>query len=152
MRRTAGFTLVEIMIVVAIIALLAVIALPSLLRARERTRRTKFVNALRVVRDACETYTAEHNGYPADVNRGVLPAGMQTYFNGKLDWTAPTPIGGRWDWDYQVYGFKAGVSVVAGDEDAQAMAEIDAMIDDGDLTSGAFQQTAPDRYTWIVED
>jgi hypothetical protein len=44
------------------------------------------------------------------------------------------------------------VSVVAVDESPEAMAEIDAMIDDGDLTSGAFRQAAPDRYTWIIED
>lgn len=140
------------MIVVSIIALLAVIAVPSLLRAREQTRRTKFANALRVVRDACEIYTMEHNGYPADVAPGVLPAGMQTYFNGKLDWTAPTPIGGGWDWDYKLYGFTAGVTVFGVDESSEAMAEIDAMIDDGDLNSGAFRQTAAYRYTWILEN
>ncbi|MDQ6912598.1 MAG: prepilin-type N-terminal cleavage/methylation domain-containing protein, partial [Verrucomicrobiota bacterium] len=46
MRRNAGFTLVEIMIVVAIIALLALIALPSFLRARQQAQNAKFVNAL----------------------------------------------------------------------------------------------------------
>ena|ERR1700682_3362925 len=152
MRRNGGFTLVEIMIVVAIVALLAVIALPAILRARERTRKTMFVSALRVARDASDLFVSEHNGYPPDVMRGVLPAGMATYFNGKFDWTAPTPIGGRWDWDYKVFGFTAGVSVVSPDKSAEEMAEIDAMIDDGDLTTGAFQQTAPDRYTWILEN
>lgn len=139
MHRDKGFTLVEIMIVVAIIALLAAIALPSFMRAREQTRRTLFINALRVARDACDTFVIEHNGFPPDVSRGVLPAGMATYFNGHFDWTAPTPIGGRWDWDYQVFGFKAGVSVVAPNETPEEMAEIDAMIDDGNLTSGAFK-------------
>ncbi|MDP9098356.1 MAG: type II secretion system GspH family protein [Verrucomicrobiota bacterium] len=152
MRRTRGFTLVEIMIVVAIISLLAVIALPSFLRARERTRKTKFVNALRVARDAADLYVTEHNGYPPDVTRGVLPAGMATYFNGKFDWTAPTSIGGKWDWDYKVFGFTAGVSVVAPDKTPEEMTEIDVMIDDGDLETGAFRQTSPGRYTWILED
>ncbi len=151
MRRAAGFTLIEIMIVVAIIALLAVIALPSFLRAREQTRKTQFVNSLRVARDAADLFVTEHNGYPSDVTRGVLPAGMATYFNGHFDWTAPTPVGGRWDWDYKVFGFTAGVSVVSPDESPEEMVKIDAMIDDGDLTTGAFRQTAGGRYTWILE-
>ena len=151
MHKNRGFTLVEIMIVVSVIALLAVIAVPSFMRARERTHRTLLVNALRVARDACDIYVIEHNGWPPDVSRGVLPAGMATYFNGHFDWTAPTPIGGRWDWDYKVFGFTAGVSIVSPDETPEEMAEIDAMIDDGDLSTGAFQQTAGGRYTWILE-
>jgi len=152
MRDRSGFTLVEIMIVVAIISLLAVIAIPSFLRAREKTQKTRFVNSLRVMRDACDLFVTEHNGFPADVNRGILPAGMSTYFNGKLDWTAPTPIGGRWDWDYKVLGFTAGVSVIAAQRTVAEMSEIDAMCDDGSLTTGAFQRTEPDRYTYILED
>lgn len=151
MRRERAFTLVEIMIVVSIIALLAAIALPSFLRAREQARRTKFVAALRVARDACDTFVIENNGWPADVNRGTLPPGMATYFDAHFKWTAPTPIGGKWDWDYKVFGFTAGVSVVDPDESEEDMAAVDAMIDDGDLTTGSFQKTADNRYTWILE-
>lgn len=55
-----GFTLIELMIVVAIIALIAVIALPSFLRARQRAQNTKFINALRVASGAFDTYAIEH--------------------------------------------------------------------------------------------
>jgi prepilin-type N-terminal cleavage/methylation domain-containing protein len=127
MGRERGFTLVEIMIVVAIIAILAVIAIPSVLRAREQAHRTLFISALRVGRDACDAYVIENNGWPPDVNRGVLPAGMATYFNAHFDWTAPTSIGGRWDWDYKSFGFTAGVSVINPDETPEEMAEIDAI-------------------------
>src|ERR1700736_516176 len=107
MRREAAFTLVEIMIVVSIIALLAVMAVPSFLRARQRSQNAKFVNALRIASGAFETYAAENNGYPPDVSRATVPAGMATYFGPMLDWTKPTPIGGNWDWDYKVFGFTA---------------------------------------------
>ena len=139
------------MIVVAIISLLAAIALPSLLRAREQTRRAKFAAALRVARDACEIFASENNAWPADVSRGILPPAMATYFSAHHDWSAPTPIGGRWDWDFRVYGFTAGVSVILPNESQAEMAEVDRLVDDGDLTTGAFQETAPARYTWILE-
>src|ERR1700720_3793969 len=97
--RRDAFTLVELMIVSGIISLLAVLALPAFLRARQRTQNTKFINALRVGAAAFDTYAMEHNGYPADVNRGIVPPGMSSYFGPTLDWTKPTPIGGQWDWD-----------------------------------------------------
>ncbi len=151
MRRTSAFTLVEIMIVVAIIALLAAMALPSFLRARERAKDAKFMNALRIATDAFQMYAMENNTYPADANRAVVPAGMALYFGPTLDWTKPTPIGGDWDWDYHVFGFTAGVSVIASPVDATQLTEVDAKIDDGDLSSGAFKSTAGDRYTSIIE-
>jgi prepilin-type N-terminal cleavage/methylation domain-containing protein len=150
-RRAAAFTLVEIMIVVAIIALLAVLALPSFLRARQHAQNAKFLNGLRVATDAFQMYAVEHNDYPADETRGVLPTDMALYFGPTFDWTKPTPIGGSWDWDRGVFGFTAGVSVVQATADVEQVKEIDAKIDDGDLSTGAFQNTAGDRYTSIIE-
>jgi prepilin-type N-terminal cleavage/methylation domain-containing protein len=57
--RRGGFTLVEIMIVVAIIALLAAMAIPSFLRARKRSQATTTLNSLRVVDTAKEQYALE---------------------------------------------------------------------------------------------
>jgi prepilin-type N-terminal cleavage/methylation domain-containing protein len=151
MRRSAGFTLVELMIVVAIIALLAVIALPGFLRARQQSQNAKFVNALRVAAGAFDTYCMEHSAYPADVNRAIVPAGMDTYFGPTFDWTKPTPIGGNWDWDANVFGFGAGVSVVEAAADNTQVLSIDEKIDDGDLSSGHFRQTASNRYTDILQ-
>jgi prepilin-type N-terminal cleavage/methylation domain-containing protein len=151
MRRVAAFTLVEIMIVVSIIALLAVMALPSLLRARQQAQNAKFINALRIATGAFELYNMEHSAYPADVNRATLPAGMDTYFGKTLDWTKPTPIGGNWDWDANVFGFTAGVSVVGTAASLEQMTEIDQKIDDGDLSTGRFQNTASTHYTDILQ-
>src|SRR5215469_10710207 len=56
-----GFTLVEIMIVVAIIALLAAIAVPGFLRARKRAQASKILNDLRMIDAAVDQYAIETN-------------------------------------------------------------------------------------------
>jgi prepilin-type N-terminal cleavage/methylation domain-containing protein len=57
--RRAGFTLVEIMIVVAIIALLAAIAVPGFLRARKRSQASLVKYELRLIDDAIAQYAME---------------------------------------------------------------------------------------------
>src|SRR3954462_4501380 len=81
-KSRAGFTLVEIMIVVAIIALLAAIAVPGFLRARKRSQASKILNDLRMIDAAVDQYAIETNpetgnaGGPTDgtnyVKRGVI--------------------------------------------------------------------------------
>jgi prepilin-type N-terminal cleavage/methylation domain-containing protein len=58
-RKHAGFTLVEIMIVVAIIALLAAIAVPGFLRARKRSQASRILNDLRLIDAAVDQYAIE---------------------------------------------------------------------------------------------
>jgi prepilin-type N-terminal cleavage/methylation domain-containing protein len=57
--KRAGFTLVEIMIVVAVIALLAAIAVPGFLRARKRSQASKVLNDLRMIDSALDQYAIE---------------------------------------------------------------------------------------------
>jgi prepilin-type N-terminal cleavage/methylation domain-containing protein len=57
--KRGGFTLVEIMIVVAIIALLAAIAVPGFLRARKRSQASKIINDLRLIDGAMDQYAIE---------------------------------------------------------------------------------------------
>jgi prepilin-type N-terminal cleavage/methylation domain-containing protein len=150
-RRHTAFTLVEIMIVVSIIALLTAIALPSFMRARRRSQNAKFVNDLRVASGAFEMYAAEHNGYPPNVTPGVVPPGMDIYFGSNFNFTAPTPIGGNWDWANRKVGNFIGVSVFSPTADDTQMQEIDAIIDDGDLTQGSFQKASSNRYISILQ-
>jgi prepilin-type N-terminal cleavage/methylation domain-containing protein len=62
MRRSrSAFTLVEIMIVVAIIGLLVVLALPSFVKARKQSQGRRVVNDARVLDDAIEQWAMENN-------------------------------------------------------------------------------------------
>jgi len=69
----AGFTLVEIMIVVAIIGLLAAIAIPNFVKAREKSQKGACINNLRQIDAAIQQYALENNANPTTlVNFGVI--------------------------------------------------------------------------------
>jgi prepilin-type N-terminal cleavage/methylation domain-containing protein len=61
-----GFTLVEIMIVVAIIALLAAIAIPNVLRGRTTANESAAIGNTRAIISSLEMFRSVNNGYPAD--------------------------------------------------------------------------------------
>jgi prepilin-type N-terminal cleavage/methylation domain-containing protein len=60
-KSRGGFTLVEIMIVVAIIALLAAIAVPGFIRARKRAQASRILEDLRLIDAAIDQYAIETN-------------------------------------------------------------------------------------------
>jgi prepilin-type N-terminal cleavage/methylation domain-containing protein len=87
-KSRQGFTLVEIMIVVAIIALLASIAVPGFLRARKRSQASRIINDLRLIDNAVDMYAIENN--KATGNSVLIPdwtkymkAGTNLYLTGK---------------------------------------------------------------------
>jgi len=64
-RRKKGFTLIELMIVIAIIAILAAVLVPNFMRAREASRLTACKSNLKNISTAVETYSNDWDGlYP----------------------------------------------------------------------------------------
>ena len=84
LRKMYGFTLVEIMIVVAIISLLAAIAIPNLLRARHNANEAAAISALRTISTACESFRAAQTptSYPA--NLAALSSATPPYISAEL--------------------------------------------------------------------
>ena len=88
--KHAGFTLVEIMIVVAIIALLAAIAVPNFLRSRKRSQATQVLEDLRILDAAVDQYAIEaskttgFNPVFADL-QNYIKTGSRLYQSGNTD-------------------------------------------------------------------
>jgi len=144
-----GFTLTEVMIVVAIIGLLAAIAIPTMVKARTRSTSACYIGDLRVAKNAFMIYSIEQGTYPSDTTPGVTPSGMQPYL-GRFPWTSETSLGGSWDWDYGVFGVVAGVSVYQPSVTVAQITQLDATIDDGNLSSGSFRSRSS-GYISILE-
>ena len=103
-KNRGGFTLVEIMIVVAIIALLAAIAVPNFLRARKRSQATRILEDLRIVDSAIDQYAIENNKSGGDTTnwtdiQAYLKKGSVLYNSGGTDLLGNTFSGGNFSVD-----------------------------------------------------
>ena len=78
-RRQKGFSLIELMIVVAIILIITAIAIPNLLGARMSANEASAVSSIRALNTACITYNATYNiGFPAALSN-LGPAAVADY-------------------------------------------------------------------------
>jgi len=75
-KRTSGFTLIELMVVVAIVAILAAIAYPSYTRFLYRTRRVEAKELLTRLASAQEKHLNAFNRYATSISAAPLSGGL----------------------------------------------------------------------------
>lgn len=146
-KDRAGFTLMEIMIVVVIIGLLAAMMIPMFNKARVNSYNSRLLNDYRVFSAAFTFYELKNGVYPPASNAAEIPTGMADYLpNTWLD----TPLNGAWEWDYNESGITAGVSLRNSNATDEQMIIIDSKLDDGVLSTGMFRKLTNDRFTYIL--
>ena len=76
-RKQKGFSLIELLIVVAIILIIAAIAIPNLLRSKMAANEASAVGSLRTLNTAAVTYSTTYGGYPKGLTN-LAPATSAT--------------------------------------------------------------------------
>ena len=124
--RRGGFTLIELMIVVAIIGILAAIAIPNFLRFQLKAKSSEGKTNIAAIRTAEESYFAEYGNYvSADPSPAAILYNQKAAFVNEMGPGAGFDQMG-WSPEGEVYFNYSVASPVAGDEfTVGAVADID---------------------------
>ena len=122
LRNNKGFTLIELMIVVAIIGILAAIAIPNFLRFQLKSKTSEGKVNLAAIRTAEESYLAEFGSYVSAAAQPGAPGST------KQNWPSPAPAGFStmgWGPEGAVF-FEYAITTSNGGYTASASADLDA--------------------------
>jgi type IV pilus assembly protein PilA len=124
-HRRGGFTLIELMIVVAIIGILAAIAIPNFLRFQLKAKSSEGKTNLAAIRTAEESYFAEYGLYIAsDPSPPALANNQKTDFSHAIAGKGFDMVG--WSPEGQVYfSYNAKINGAADEFTAASYADID---------------------------
>jgi prepilin-type N-terminal cleavage/methylation domain-containing protein len=150
--NSRGFTILELMIVIAIIGILAAFAIPNFISYRKKARITEIVCELKYFEKGFIAYAIDQGDFPND-SHIVLPdlPTMARYIDPNK-WGEPRPFGGTYNWEGPDGYPYAGVSIFGATAPQEELIMLDRLLDDGDLSQGKFRQTPNGRYTYIIDE
>ena len=140
MKDRKGVTLVEILIVMLIVSILAAIAQPRLSGVIVKAKAADAISDMQVVRVAAYSYQTDQQAWPADVDLGIVPPGLDQYLPGGFEL-----VKDDYTLDYDYWGgspFIVGVTLITSDSilGRTAMEML-----------ASPKWNAGDKYTWVIE-
>lgn len=152
-----GFSLVEMLMVLTILSIMAALAIPEIGSSLDESQQVAFVQDLRILANAAIQHRIRTGEPLEDASSGAAPEGIEALVQPE-QWEAGTPIGGQWDAERDSYGIRSAVGVhfyqMKGRRvpALEFMQRVDALIDDGDITSGHFRRLAANRFYLVLEE
>jgi len=135
-----GVTLIELIVVVLIISILAAVAQPKLSEVIVKARAADAITDMQVIRLAAFNYQSDLQVWPSDVDRGIVPPGLENYLPEGFDL-----VKDNFTLDYDNWGgspFTIGVTLITADSVLGRTAL--QMLASPKWNSG-------DKYTWVIE-
>jgi type II secretion system protein G len=169
-RNRKAFTLIELLIVVAIIAILAAIAVPNFLEAQVRAKVAKVYTDFRATQTALESYAVDNRDYPPSGNfieppqARFVPLTTPIAYISKLPGPSPFTVPDQFDgspW-MKYYQYSRGRDMIAGDNEdytngwyvwCNGQALTQEILDGPDLEDGpawCILDRGPDQLYWYM--
>jgi prepilin-type N-terminal cleavage/methylation domain-containing protein len=128
-KYPAGFSIIELMVVVTTIGILALLSIPGIRVAAERTEATATANDIRVFTQAIEFYSSTESDYPASMKYNQMPDKIASYL--PAQWK-----NGSYSWYYVNTESFIYIYVYNLDFTTEQTVLVDSIIDDGNLATG----------------
>ena len=135
-----GVTMIELLVVMLILSIIAALARPRLSGVIVKARAADAISDMQVVRLAVYNYQTDQQSWPSDVDRGIVPPGLNVYLPESFDLVKED-----YTLDYDNWGgtpFMIGVTLITSDSILGRTAlEM--------LASPKWN--SEDKYTWVIE-
>lgn len=161
LRSDRAFSLIELMVALTILSVLFFLAVPTYQRIQRKAKAAAIANDLQVFAAVFQTHAHEAGAWPPETAAGIVPMGMTPDELKFADWTQKTPMGGKFDWEYNQthvgVQYHAAIAITPTADaplilDDELLLEIDQAIDDGDLSTGMFRRGNANCPLFIIEN
>lgn len=145
-----AFSLIELVMVIVIIGIIGAIAVPRYGAFATNAKISSYTQEISTLIEGVYEYGQTNGSYPAHEAGFAFPTELaDLFFEPQSDFK--TPFGGIWRYKNSGGSVSVGSKKASGAPDTAEMTRIDAMLDDGNLSTGRFQAQGAAWYWMLVE-